>query len=314
MILGDKNMTREEKNKKKQKEIEHIEKKEKRGKIISICLKIFITITIFLLLLVLYARFIGTSGLIVKEQKIVSTKIPENFHGLKVLQFTDLHYGSTIFQKEVKHLVKEINRRTPDLVFFTGDLIDKDYPISQEERDWLTNELKMINATIGKYAVTGNHDYKDDNFALVMEQSGFTILDNTYDLIYYKDINPILLVGLSSSVKGKREIEKGFSYFEQEGNNPDIYTITLLHEPDSIDTILTKYKTDLALSGHSHNGQVRIPFYGSIVKIKGARKYSEEHYTIQNTELYVSSGIGTSTYPFRLFNHPSINFFRITKK
>lgn len=262
---------------------------------------------------ILYARYIGTSGLIIKEEKITSTKIPDNFHGLKVVQFSDLHYGSTCFDKEVKNLVNEINLRKPDLVLFTGDLIDKNSTITEKQSKQLIKYLQAINSTIGKYAVSGNHDYKDQNFNKIMIQSNFTILDNAYDLIYYEGYDPILLVGLSSSIKGKRDIENGFAYFQEPNYNPDIFTITMLHEPDSIDNILSKYPTDLALAGHSHNGQIRIPYLGSIVKVNGAKKYSESFYNINNTKLYISGGIGTSTYPFRLFNRPSINFFRIAK-
>lgn len=306
-------MTREEKNRKKQKEIIKTEKKEKTLKVVFLLLKIIFLIIVVGISLVLYARYIGATGLVIHEEKIVNEKIPESFHGLKIIHFSDLHYGSTIFEKEVEHLVEEINIRKPDIVVFTGDLIDKNYKIKDKELTTLTKLLDTIDSKVGKYAVTGNHDYKDDNFTKIMTESGFSILDNRYELIYYEGYDPILLVGLNSSIKGERDINKAFQYFELQNSNQNIFTITLLHEPDSIDNILSYYKTDLALAGHSHNGQIRIPWFGSIVKINGAKKYSEDYYQINNTELFVSGGIGTSTYPFRLFNKPSINFFRITK-
>ena len=94
--------------------------------------------------------------------------------------------------------------------------------------------------------------------------------------------------------------------------NKDIYSILLMHEPDFVDNIkLENY--DLVLTGHSHNGQVRFPFVGAIVKPDGAKKYFDEYYKINQTELFVSSGIGTSNLKLRLFNRPSINFYRINK-
>ena len=68
------------------------------------------------------------------------------------------------------------------------------------------------------------------------------------------------------------------------------------------------------MAGHSHNGQVRLPFIGAIVKNQGAKKYYNEYYKIKNTDLYISGGIGTSTLPFRLFNRPNINFYRLRSK
>lgn len=307
-------MTREERNEQKQKEIIQTEKKEKIKKIVALILKTLFILIAFITSIVLYARYIGATGLVIHEEKIESSKIPDSFHGFKIIQFSDLHYGSTIFQKEVEYLVEQINLRKPDLILFTGDLIDKSYSISEDECTLLATLLQKMDAKVGKYAVTGNHDYPVDSFYSIMEQGNFIILDNRSELIYYEGYEPILLTGLNSSIKGDRDIPKAFQYFNEENHNPNIFTITMLHEPDSIDNILSSYPVDLALAGHSHNGQIRIPFVGSIVKINGAKKYSENYYQIDNTKLYISGGIGTSTYPFRLFNKPSINFFRITKK
>lgn len=98
---------------------------------------------------------------------------------------------------------------------------------------------------------------------------------------------------------------------EEERNN--IYKILLVHEPDVIDNI-NSVDFDLVLAGHSHNGQVRLPFIGAIKRVELAEKYYDEHYRIDNTELYISGGLGTSVVKFRFFNKPSINFYRITNK
>ena len=91
------------------------------------------------------------------------------------------------------------------------------------------------------------------------------------------------------------------------------YKILLTHYPDSVTSVL-KYNFDLIASGHSLNGQVRLPFIVGIVLPNGAKKYYKEYYKLNNTDLYISSGIGTSQISFRLFNRPSINFYRLTNK
>lgn len=91
-----------------------------------------------------------------------------------------------------------------------------------------------------------------------------------------------------------------------------MYSIVLVHEPDYTDNILQyNNNINLILSGHSHNGQVRIPIIGTIYTPNGAKKYYDEHYNIGNTNLYISGGIGNSKLDVRLFNHPSINLYRI---
>ena len=86
--------------------------------------KIIIAIISIIVLILLYARFIGTSGLKVNEYKIVNQSIPIEYHGLKIIQISDIHYGSTVDAERLKSIVKEINLLNPDIVVLTGDLID----------------------------------------------------------------------------------------------------------------------------------------------------------------------------------------------
>ena len=74
------------------------------------------------------------------------------------------------------------------------------------------------------------------------------------------------------------------------------------------------YNYDLVLAGHSHNGQVALPFYGAIILPNHAKNYYKPHYKINDTDLFISSGIGTSNFNFRLFNRPSFNLYRLTKR
>jgi uncharacterized protein len=109
-------------------------------------------------------------------------------------------------------------------------------------------------------------------------------------------------------IKKKTDLDKSFSYLKD--NN--LFTISLIHEPDLFDE-LTNKPINLVLAGHSHLGQVRLPFVGSLYDVKGSLKYNNHYYNINNSRMYVSGGIGTSFLKFRLFNHPSINLYRLTK-
>ena len=302
-------VSRTEKNKLKRKKIIKEEQKETRKKVLDVTFKIFIWLFIIFAILFFILRYVGNFGLIVKEEAFVSSTLPENFHGIKIIHFSDLHYGTTIKTKELKNIVKKINDIRPDLIVFTGDLVDKHYSITSKEKEDIVKQLNKLTATLGKYSVQGNHD--KNNFNNIMKDTDFIVLDNNYDLIYKDVNNPILITGIGSSLLKNMDIDKAYNYFKEENSNQDIFTISLLHEPDSIDTILENYKVDLAFAGHSHNGQVRLPFTPALVKVNGAKKYYEAKYEINNTKLFISGGIGTSNYPFRLFNHPSINFIRL---
>ena len=278
--------------------------------------KIIITLIIIILLIssvLLYSRFIATKGLKVKEYKVVNTKITDSYHGLKIVHLSDIHYGSTINEKELNNIVDKINEIKPDIVVLTGDLLDERINF---DKDIIINCLSKIEANLGKYAVSGNHDLPNDDFNYIITESGFTNLDNSYDLIYYKSNEPIIISGIGYNGEDvgikTEQFDKYISELKVDDIKP-IYSILLVHAPDTVDNLdLSKY--DLVLAGHSHGGQVRLPFIKPIYTPDGAKKYYEEYYKINNTDLYMSSGLGTSMYKFRLFNKPSFNFYRITNK
>jgi len=278
-------------------------------------LKILIILIIIFILILIYARFIATTGLKTKEYKIINTKITDNFHGLKIVHISDLHYGSTIFEKQLNKLVEEVNTINPDIIVFTGDLTDEKY---EYDKEVIIQYFGKMNAKMGKFAISGNHDIDINEFNDIIAKSGFINLNDDYKLIYNNANEPIIISGISSNYE-KEIIEevKTQKFNDYMLNNLEsvkpIYSILLIHEPDYIDKLnLQNY--DLILSGHSHGGQVRLPLIGKIYTPIGAKNYYNEYYKIDNTDLFISSGLGTSKAKLRLFNRPSINFYRITKK
>lgn len=269
-------------------------------------------VLLIILLLLIYGRYVGTDGLITKEYNI-RANIDESFNGLKIVHFSDLHYLRVTNSDKLKHIVKEINLINPDIVFFTGDLIDKDFKLKDKEKNNLINLLRNIKSKYGKYAVLGNHDYMKDEelFEEIYSASNFILLKNGYDIIYGNNNDKLFIGGLDTYSFDKADIKKVMAYFD---NNDDInYKIILGHEPDYIDEIVKDYDINLMLSGHSHNGQINIPYLKRLFLPKGSRKYYENYYKVNNTNLYISSGIGLSKVNLRIFDKPSINFYRINK-
>lgn len=279
----------------------------------------FIVITCVIILIIsgllLYSRFIATSGLNVKEYKVVNDKIIDEYHGLKIVHLSDIHFGSTITENDLDHLVNKVNELNPDIVVITGDIIDE--RISYD-KNILINYLKQIQSKLGKFAISGNHDLPLDDFNSIVEESGFTNLDNTYKLIYANSSKPIIISGISSNYSDSSNIGTKTAEFDSYIANltddiKPIYSILLIHEPDFIDS-LNVDNYDLILAGHSHGGQVKLPLIKKLYTPYGAKKYYDEYYKVNQTDLYISSGLGTSKLKFRLFNRPSINFYRITNK
>lgn len=274
-------------------------------------LKITFFILAIIFLIIIYARYIGTMGLTTKEYTIIDKNIPEGFDGLKIVHFSDIHYNRAITLKKIESIVKEINLIKPDIVVFTGDLLDKDAILTNTDYDELGKILKKINAPSGKYAILGNHDYKkeEENAIKILKNSNFTYLENTYDIIYDKYGNKVFIGGIGSVIQNKDDIDKALNSLSNKDNIS--YKIILIHEPDIADEIATGYKINLILAGHSHGGQIRLPLIGALYTPPYAKKYQNEYYKINDCNLYISTGIGVSTINYRLWDKPSINFYRI---
>lgn len=278
---------------------------------------------IFLLLLIviigstlLYSRYIGTSGIFINEYKIVNKNLSNDFYGLKIVHISDLHYGRTINKKELNDLVEKINSTKPDIVVLTGDLIDKDTDLTEKDIKIISTAFNKIDVTIGKYAIKGNHDYKFEKWDILIENSGFVNLNDKYELIFANENDYILLGGMSTNIYGDLSVSDKAKIFENYINNSEIkpnYSILLMHEPDFIDDF--DYNNfNLILAGHSHNGQIRFPIIGAIIKPNYGKKYYDLYYKLKNTDLYISNGLGVSEINFRLFNRPAFNLYRLTNK
>ena len=267
--------------------------------------KIIFSIILAIILLLLYMRFIGTSGLSIREYKVKNSNL-SSFYGLKVVHFTDLHYGMSVDDKKLSYLVETINKTKPDIVIFTGDLVDRHTKVTDEISKILIKNLSNIESTYGKYYVKGNHDNVNKSYDSIMTNSNFKSLTD-YDVIYSKDNKSLFISGVNVDESLNKNTTEALNL-----NNYD-YKIFALHYPDKVDDVI-KYNFDLIVAGHSHNGQVRLPIIGPIITPDNAKKYYNPYYKIDNTKLYISGGIGNSVLNFRLFNKPSFNLYRLVDK
>lgn len=269
--------------------------------------KVVLALIFIISCLYVYSRYYGVKGLIVKEYGIIDSKLPNNFYGLKIIQISDIHYNVTTNKKDLKKIVNEINLLKPDIVILSGDLFDENIEYSNKDYNDLIKLLNNIDYNIGKYAIKGEDDLKFDKWENIINDSGFINLNDSYELIYSKGINPILFIGISSNYKNNH-IKDVINNIPELNNN--YFSILVLHEPDFINDI-DYSKFNLIFAGHSHNGQIVIPYIGGILKDKYSNKFYKNYYELNNTKLYISSGIGTSKYKLRFFNKPSINLYRL---
>lgn len=275
-------------------------------------LGIIAAMLVFLICVYGYARFIEPNLLNVHYENISNKLISENSGEIKILQFSDTHLSDYFDTNDLQRIVNKINNENPDIVIFSGDLIDHYKNYSYEgDITQISDILGRIKAPLGKYSVYGNHDYgggAEKAYSEIMKKSGFiTLVNNAVKLEKYN----INIMGLDDSIFGN--IGKEELYNNIDGS---YYNIVISHEPDVVDSML-EYDIDLFLSGHSHGGQVNIPFFSSAIYPPLGEKYTRGLYEFENyreTKLYVNIGIGTSQIPFRFMSLPEISVFILKNK
>lgn len=279
--------TRQEKNKKIQDEItkeKHQKRMKKIVKVISIILIISLTI-------LSYGMFIGSRYTFVNEYKITDKKIPNSFHGLKIVQISDLLYPS-LKSNDLDKLTKKINELKPDILVFTGNIKRNNYELTKKDITTLNKFFNSLNSNIKKYAIYGNND--NDNLKLILENTNFLILDNQEDIIYNGENESIKIIGFNAK-------KLDFSNITESND----YTICLLSNPDKITKV--NNTCQVVFSGETLGGEIKLPF----TKGLDNHTYYKNYYLINQTKLYINNGLGNN-YNLRLFNHPSINFYRLT--
>ncbi|MGV3464803.1 MAG: metallophosphoesterase [Heyndrickxia sp.] len=255
----------------------------------------------------LYSFFFERFWLDINKIQLAFPQLPAAFSGTKIVHFSDLHLGEFFDVDHLQKIVNHINSLKPDLICFTGDLVEDRTDILERS----TTVLQQMHAPLGKIAIFGNHDYrigKQQDVANALIQSGFVFLQNNHTSINILG-EKIFVAGTDDMFGGGSDIPKAI-----QGIPDNQFTILLAHEPDLAD-IAAQHPIHLQLSGHSHGGQIRVPFVGALFTPDGAKKYIEGLIPVKNSniKLYVNRGIGTTALPFRFHCRPELTVITLTK-
>jgi predicted MPP superfamily phosphohydrolase len=268
----------------------------------------------------LYGTIYGAYNLRVDEFEVRDKVVPKDFDGYKIVQFSDMHIGSFSFLSEnyIRKLVKTINVQDPDLVVFTGDMINF---TSFELGPFLTH-FSNIQAKDGVFVVLGNHDYNNyvnwknpqDSLALMgllmyiyQENLGWNVLQNEH-VFLHRGEDSIALAGVEnySDQKIKRWVNLADTEQALRGIPSENFIVMLSHNPEHFNEDLQPNFpfVNLTLTGHSHGGQMAI---GNLTISRLAMKYWRGFHHIDGQYLNVNTGAGFNALPFRINMPPSIS-------
>lgn len=262
----------------------------------------------------------------VKKVKLHLPNLPKGFEGLKIVQLSDIHSGSFVSDEPFLRAVKMIDDLKPDVIFFTGDLVNN----QTDEAERFNHVWRSIKAPMGVFSTLGNHDYGDyiqweseeakrANFEQIIDlhkRAGWDILMNEHRILE-RNGDKIAVIGVENW-GGSMRFPK-YGDIEKAGAGTEDYPVKILlsHDPSHWDAQVRKLRPDIDLtfSGHTHGMQFGIEIPGL--------KWSPSQYLYKqwaglyeegNQKIYVNRGLGFLGYPGRVGIFPEITFIELSSK
>jgi len=243
----------------------------------------------------------------VNELDVVLPKMPADLSGLRILQISDLHSNNE--KKMNLDIWKTVDALDFDIAVMTGDMVTGEF----EELTPHMEKLAALAARVPTFFVMGNHDYWHyHKMKRFMESIGVTVLADSFCEVEYNG-EMFTMIGTLDGYHYRRN--GGFdSLHEMMAEAGEGFRIVLTHQPQVFDE-LKSYAPDFVVAGHTHGGQLRLPFLPTLYAPGQGLfpKYGDGFYTDEATgaQLYISRGIGTTTFPIRFYNRPEITVFTL---
>jgi len=265
-------------------------------------------VLLIIALVILIGGFLWQSYHIKTEKLIINIKnLPKGFDGFKIVHISDLH-GRRLSKDGYAHRL--IKRVEPDIVTITGDFVSSNV----SEMDNFMPFLSALSSAVPIYAVSGNHDYEAGWTQVKgkLLECGVNVLENSHVFLHSKG-DRICLAGVSDPSNNRANLAAALP------QTPTETTILLAHSPTwfEVSRFSKKYEREikllknisLTLCGHTHGGQIKLPFLGAVTtasKRLFPKNYVEGLSWEGNGWLYISRGIGYATLPFRFLSPPEI--------
>jgi predicted MPP superfamily phosphohydrolase len=255
-------------------------------------------------IMAIYSLFGEPTWLDVEQVEIILPRLPKSFSGLRILHISDIHIGGWMNRTRLSDVIELAKRQKPDLVVMTGDyVIGSSWTENLDDAalDFI-EEVSKLTADYLVLGVLGNHDHWTDagKVRAMLSKCGVVELNNgVYSLRRGED--RLHIAGVDDVREHKARLGDVCNLLPESGG-----AILLAHEPDFADMSSQKDIFDLQLSGHSHGGQVVIPFYGPLVLPYLGRKYPSGLYKVGNMWQYTTRGVGMTEPAVRFNCRPEI--------
>jgi uncharacterized protein len=246
------------------------------------------------------------------QKDIVLSRWPARLDGFRIALLSDFHYDPVFSLHPIRTAVEMINGLGPDLIVLTGDFVSAP-PVGRSAKAAAAAEpcaqlLAGLHAPHGVWAVLGNHDVVTDWRRVVnaLRTARIQVLQNASAAIE-KDGGRFWLAGVDDVLEQRADLQRTL-----QAVSAGEATVLLAHEPDYADYV-ANYPVDLQLSGHTHGGQIRLPFMRPLYLPELAKKYIIGMHQIRALTLYTNVGIGTVGIPVRINCRPEVTLFTLRR-
>jgi uncharacterized protein len=256
---------------------------------------------------IVYSAFIEPGWYRVETVRLTLRRLPKSFSGIRIAQISDIHMGGWMDSERLRRIVELMLEQKPELILITGDFLTG-HGFGSSHREPVSDLIQVLAplaTTVPVFAVLGNHDYWTDAQAVreMLSSCGITDLTNSVFTLT-RDNGKLHLCGVDDVWAGDVKLDEVIARLKD-----DSPAILLAHEPDFADTSAATGKFDLQVSGHSHGGQVVLPFFGPPILPYLGNKYPGGLYQVENMLQYTNRGVGMLSPAIRFNCPPEITIF-----
>lgn len=269
---------------------------------------IIIISIIFIVAIGIYATKIEPNWIEIVNVNINIPELPTEFKNFKIVQISDLHTDDSMNQKKLSRVINLVNLQQPDIIALTGDFFSREP--NEESITLLETNLANLLAKEKILAVLGNHDhyYNTQIIKDILKRDKILELDNSVYTVQRGE-NKLNIAGVDDYWKQKSRLDLVIEQLPKER-----IAILLAHEPDFADVSSATNRFILQMSGHSHGGQVRIPYQTPPKLPPLGRKYPIGLYKVGNMIQYTNRGLGMVRPLVRFGSRPEITVFTLAKR
>lgn len=253
----------------------------------------------------LAAALLEPRRVIVTRPMLVMRRLGAGFHGYRIAHISDIHMGSGMTPSRLQTFVGQVNALHPDLIVITGDFITYRVPVTADA----LRPLRDLHAPDGVVAIAGNHDYRQPGGMAVIGEAlgaaGITLLQNTV-VTLRRGPDALHIAGLDDVSARRARLDLLLAALPPQGA-----ALLLAHAPDIADVTAPTGRFDAQLSGHTHGGQIRLPFVSRFTLPTYGRRYPRGLGYVAGMPVYVNQGLGTVGLPLRLRAAPEITLLTL---